>query len=107
MKEKQLTAQDLYPYIKGQVYLSYGQGSVAESVNVSSAGSYDSIMTNLDTLLGDIVTLNDLLNGTNGGWSGYFSAHYNDYLNKGLLDQYPADWISAFESWLTNFYVHN
>ena len=107
MKEKQLTAQDLYPYIKGQVYLSYGQGSVAESVNVSSAGSYDSIMTNLDTLLGDIVTLDDLLNSTNGGWSGYFSAHYNDYLNKGLLDQYPADWISAFESWLTNFYVHN
>lgn len=107
MKEKQLTAQDLYPYIKGQVYLSYGQGSVAESVNVSSAGSHDAIMTNLDPLRGDLVTLDDLLNGTNGGWSGYFSAHYNDYLNKGLLDQYPADWISAFESWLTNFYVHN
>jgi len=107
MKEKQLTAQDLYPYIKGQVYLSYGQGSVAESVNVSSAGSNDAIMTTLDPLLQDTVTLDDLLNDTKGGWSGYFSAHYNDYYNKGLLDQYPADWISAFESWLTNFYVHN
>lgn len=107
MKEKKLTAQDLYPYLKGQVYLSYGQGSVAESVNVSSAGSYDSIFTTLDTLRGDIVTLDDLLNSTSGCWSGYFSAHYNDYDNKELLDQYPADWISAFESWLTNFYVHN
>lgn len=107
MKEKQLTAQDLYPYIKGQVYLSYGQGSVAESVNVSSAGSPDAIMTTLDPLLQDTVTLDSLLNDTKGGWSGYFSAHYNDYSHKELLDRYPADWISAFESWLTNFYVYN